>query len=74
MSAFKTKILFTTMPHGEQIVSHILNVGDDSEPKTLVGHSLVQIEAGHKHGKKTVTLTAEELDDLSRQWMAMRKL
>jgi hypothetical protein len=74
MSAFKTKILFLTTPHGEQVVSHILNDGDDSEPETLVGHSLVQIKGKQKRGKEAVTLTAEELDDLSRQWIAMRKL
>jgi hypothetical protein len=66
----KTQILFTTSPHGEQIVSRILDDGDNSEPAVLCDNSLIVLEDSQK---REIVLTSEEMDSLLAQWLKLRK-
>lgn len=65
----KTKILYSTNPHGAQTVAHITDACDNTEPENLCGNSLVQIESADSK----VVLTAEEMDDLANQWFKLRR-
>jgi len=63
--------LFALDPHGKYSVEHILDTGDDSEPSTLCGNSLVRIIASPS--RANLVFTGEELDSLAEQWLALRK-
>lgn len=62
-------VLFATDPCSAQLTCHITDGGDQSEPEALCNNSLIRLTDDLN---RQVILTAEELDSLARQWLALR--
>jgi hypothetical protein len=66
----KTKLLFTTKPHGAQSLS-LCDGKQDRAGTGQIGHELFVLK--NETGRGQIVLTGEELSDLAKQWTGLVK-